>query len=89
MFHTKQKGKYLIEVCTNVSCMICNSQMVLNTLEKKLGIKIKETTADNKFTLEEVECLGSCGTAPVISINDKYYDNLTEAKIIQIIDSLK
>jgi NADH-quinone oxidoreductase subunit E len=89
MFHEKPKGKYLIDICSNVSCMLCNSEMVIKTLEQKLGIKIHETTADNKFTLREVECLGSCGTAPVISINDKYYDNLTEEKIITIIDSLK
>jgi NADH-quinone oxidoreductase E subunit len=89
MFRSKPKGKYLIEVCTNVSCMLCNSKMVKNSLEKKLGIKMKETTSDSKFTLEEVECLGSCGTAPVISINDQYYDNLTEEKINKIIDSLE
>jgi NADH-quinone oxidoreductase E subunit len=89
MFHLKPKGKYLIEICTNVSCMLCNAKMVKNTLENKLGLKNKETSPDSKFTLEEVECLGSCGTAPVISINDKYYDNLTEEKILKIIDSLE
>ena len=89
MFHYKPHGKYLIEVCSNVSCMLCNSSMVFNSIENKLGIKVKQTTTDNKFTLEEVECLGSCGTAPVMSINDIYYDNLNEQKIIEILDSLK
>jgi NADH-quinone oxidoreductase E subunit len=89
MFHSKPKGKYLIEVCTNISCMICNSEMILNTLQKKLGIKTGETTPDDKFTLLEVECLGSCGSAPVMSINDHYYDNLTEQKINDVIETLK
>jgi len=89
MFHEKPKGKYIVQVCTNISCMLCNSENILKAVEKKLGIKCGETTKDNLFTLEEVECLGSCGTAPVISINNRYYENMTEEKINSLFDNLK
>ena len=89
MFHEHPKGKYLVQVCTNISCMLCNSTNLLEKIEKKLGIKCGETTKDNLFTLEEVECLGSCGTAPVISINDRYHENMDENKIDELFDSLK
>lgn len=89
MFHDKPKGKYIIQVCTNVSCMLCNSEKLLTVIEKELGIKCGDTTKDNLFTLEEVECLGSCGTAPVVSINDRYYENMNEEKIIKLLHSLK
>jgi NADH-quinone oxidoreductase E subunit len=89
MFHDHQKGKYLVQVCTNISCMLCNSNNILASVEKELGIKCGETTTDKQFTLEEVECLGSCGTAPVISINDRYYENMNEQKIIELFSSLR
>ena len=89
MFYDHPKGKYLVQVCTNVSCMLCNSTNLLEKIEKKLGIKCGETTKDNLFTLEEVECLGSCGTAPVISINNRYHENMDENKIDELFDSLK
>jgi NADH-quinone oxidoreductase E subunit len=89
MFHEHPKGKYFVQVCTNVSCMLCNSTSLLEEIEKKLGIKCGETTKDNLFTLEEVECLGSCGTAPVISINNIYHENMDEHKINELFDSLK
>jgi len=89
MFHEHPKGKYLVQVCTNVSCMLCNSTSLLDKIEKKLGIKCGETTNDNLFTLEEVECLGSCGTAPVIAINDRYHENMDENKIDELFGLLK
>jgi NADH-quinone oxidoreductase E subunit len=89
MFHIHPKGKYLVLVCTNVSCMLCNSKNIMDAVEQKLGIRCGETTKDNLFTLEEVECLGSCGTAPVISINDRYYENMSGEKINKLFDSLK
>ena len=82
-------GKYHIQVCTNVSCMINGAEQLVGYLEEKLGIKTGETTSDGLFTLTTVECLGSCGTAPVMQINQKYYENLTKTKVDQILDNLK
>jgi NADH-quinone oxidoreductase E subunit len=89
MFHKKPVGKYLIQVCTNISCLICNAEEIVAHLTKRLGIKLGETSADKKYTLVEVECLGSCGTSPVIQINDVYYEDLTPEKVDRILDSLK
>jgi NADH-quinone oxidoreductase E subunit len=89
MFHKKPVGKYVIQVCTNISCLLCNAEDIVAHLTRKLGIKMGETTADKKFTLMEVECLGSCGTSPVMQINDDYYEELTPQKVDQILDSLK
>jgi NADH-quinone oxidoreductase E subunit len=89
MFHRKPVGKYVIQVCTNISCLLCDAEEIVDHLTRKLGIRMGETTADNKYTLLEVECLGSCGTSPVIQINDDYYEELTPQKVDQILDSLK
>src|SRR5512135_2208667 len=89
MLYRKQVGRYVIQVCTNISCMLCNSQAILAHLEKRLGIKPGETTPDQKFTLMEVECLASCDTAPVAQINEEYHENLTTEKIDQILELLK
>ena len=89
MFHRKPVGRYVIQVCTNISCLLCNAEEIVDHLTQKLGIKLGETTEDNKYTLLEVECLGSCGTSPVIQINDDYYEELTPQKVDQILDSLK
>jgi len=82
-------GRYVLQVCTNISCLLCNSEGILAHLQKRLGIKPGETTPDRKFTLLEVECLASCGTAPVIQINDDYHENLTPEKLDRILDSLE
>ncbi len=89
MFHGKPVGKYLIQVCTNISCLLCSAEELLEHVTRKLGIKLGETTADGKYTLVEVECLGSCGTSPVIQINDDYYENLTPETIDRILDGLQ
>jgi NADH-quinone oxidoreductase subunit E len=88
MLFKRPVGKYVIQACTNISCMLCNSEGIMSHLEKRLGIKPGETTADNKFTLMEVECLASCGTAPVVQINEDYHESLTPEKLDQILDSL-
>ena len=88
MYHQHPTGTYKLQVCTNVSCMLCNSDMVLDTIRKKIGIGIGETTPDGKFSVHEVECLGSCGTAPVMSLNKQYHQNLTPEKINQLLDEL-
>jgi NADH-quinone oxidoreductase subunit E len=82
-------GKYHIQVCTNVSCMLLGAEQLLEYLEQKLGIKAGQTTPDGLFTLSVVECLGSCGTAPVIQVNQEYHEKLTRTKVDQILDTLK
>jgi NADH-quinone oxidoreductase E subunit len=89
MFNTKPIGKYHLQVCTNVSCMLNGAYDLLKKLESELNIKKGETTPDGLFTISEVECLGSCGTSPVIQINEDYYENLNEEKLVQIIQELK
>src|SRR3990172_791354 len=89
MYNKKPVGKYHVQVCTNISCSILDGEHILYVISKKLGIKAKETTSDKKFTLSTVECLGSCGTAPMMQINDKYYENLNDAKVEEILNSLR
>jgi NADH-quinone oxidoreductase subunit E len=89
MFYKKPMGKYVIQVCTNISCLLCNAEGIVAHLTRKLGIQLGETTADKKYTLLEVECLGSCGTSPVIQINEDYYEDLTPEKLDRILDSLQ
>ncbi len=89
MFNLEQKGKYHICLCKTLSCKLCGSESVKEVLQERLGIKPGETTKDGKFTLEEVECLGACGQAPVMSINGEYEGNLTKDKIYKIIDELE
>lgn len=89
MFNTQPVGKYHLQVCTNVSCMLKGAYSLLKKIESELNIKKGETTPDGLFTISEVECLGSCGTAPVIQINEDYYEDLNEEKVTQIIKELK
>ena len=89
MYNRAPVGRHKIEVCTNVSCMLRKSERIVQHLEKKLGIAVGETTADNRFTLVEVECLGSCGSAPVMQIGDKYYEDLDEPMVDRILAGLK
>lgn len=89
MFELKPVGTHKICVCTNISCMLSGSDQIVEYLENKLGIKIGATTADRKFTLKGVECLAACGGAPMMQIGDKYYENLTPAKLDTILASLE
>jgi NADH-quinone oxidoreductase E subunit len=89
MFNKQPVGTHKIEVCTNVSCMLRDSEKILKHIESRLHIKVGETTPDNKFTLVEAECLGSCGTAPMMQIGDTYYENLDAAKVDTILNGLK
>lgn len=84
----KPKGKYLIQVCRSLSCEICDSRKLTDHVMKKYGIDVGETSADGRFTLVELECLGACGTAPVAGINDTLHEELTVEKLQQIIDGL-
>lgn len=89
MYNKKPVGRHHIQVCTNVSCSLLGSEHIVEFLSRRLGIKKGETTLDKKFTLSEVECLGSCGTAPMMQINEDYYENLTDGKIEEILKGLK
>jgi len=89
MFNTEPVGKYHIQVCRNVSCSLLGAKNIIEHLSEKLKIKPGEKTKNKKITLSLVECLGSCGTAPVMMINDKYYENLDEKKVDNILKSLK
>jgi len=89
MLQKDRIGKYHIEVCTNVSCMLRGSGKILEHIEQRLGLKVGETSPDKKWTLTETECLGSCGTAPMLAVGDEYYENLTLEKIDKLIDNMK
>jgi len=89
MFYRKPMGKYVVQVCHTLSCSLLGASHIVEYISKKLGIKPGETTEDGKFSLIKVECLGACGTAPVMRINDDYYENLTEEKIDKIFSDLK
>jgi len=88
MFPKKPVGKYLIQVCHNISCALLGAEGLLSYLQEKLDIEVGETTADNLFTLIRVECLGSCATAPMMQINHDYYENLTRSEVDRIIEKL-
>ena len=89
MFHLSPVGKYHIQVCRNVSCQLLGAKSIVQHLTQTLGIKPGETTKDGKFTLSLVECLGACGSAPVMMINDKYYEHLSEQKVDEILQTLQ
>jgi len=89
LFPKKPVGKYLIQVCHNISCALLGADSLITYLEEKLGIKKGETTPDGLFTLVSVECLGSCATAPMMQVNQDYYENLTREKVDKIIEELK
>jgi NADH-quinone oxidoreductase subunit E len=84
----KPKGKYLIQVCRSLSCEICHSCDLTDALRDKLKIDLGETTADGRFTLVELECLGACGTAPVALVNDVLHEELTPQRLLEIINKL-
>ncbi|MEK6748391.1 MAG: NADH-quinone oxidoreductase subunit NuoE [Pseudomonadota bacterium] len=85
MYEHKAVGRHKISVCTNVSCMLCGSEEIVEYLEKRLGINLGETTIDGRFTLKPVECLGACGGAPMFQIGRQYYENLTPEKVETIL----
>jgi len=88
MYHQKPMGKHHIQVCTNVSCMLRGGYEIWDQVKNKFGIDHMGVSADQKFSLEEVECMGSCGTAPMIAVNEDYYENLSKEKVEEILASL-
>jgi NADH-quinone oxidoreductase subunit E len=89
MLHRKPIGKYNLQVCTNVSCMVRGGEEILEHCKKRLGIGHKETTADGLFSLEEVECLGACCGAPAMQVNYDFYEDLTPQKVDTLLDRLR
>ncbi|MBE2281688.1 MAG: NAD(P)H-dependent oxidoreductase subunit E [Ignavibacteriaceae bacterium] len=89
MYHQTKPGKYHIQVCTNVSCMLRDGFEIYDAVKEKLGISNHGVTGDGLFSLEEVECMGSCGTAPMIAVNEDFHENLTKELTLQILDNLK
>lgn len=89
MFNLKPVGKCLLEVCRTSSCWLMGSEDIVEHLEKKLNIKVGQTTADGMFTIRTVECLGSCGTAPMMQVGANYHENLTLEKVDELLDQFK
>jgi NADH-quinone oxidoreductase subunit E len=89
MFNTKPVGKYHLQVCTNVSCQLRGGDRLLDHACRRLNIARGDTTPDNRFTLTEVECLGSCGTAPAVQINDDYHENLSVETFDALLNDLR
>ena len=90
MINIKPVGKNIIAVCNNVSCMLRGSDRILSHIEKKLNIKVGESTADNKFYLkDEIECLAACNGGPMMQINHKNYENISIEQVDKIIENLK
>ena len=88
-FRRKPIGRWHLQFCHNVSCSMNGAENVLAHVERKLGIKPGQTTPDGRYTLSTVECLGSCGTAPMMMVNDGYHENLTFAKLDELLEGLK
>lgn len=88
MFKLEPLGKHHIQLCKTLSCALCGKDEILNHIKNKIGIEVGETSEDGSFTLSQVECLGSCGTAPMMQINETNYENLTPEKIDQILEEL-
>ena len=90
MFETKPTGRHHISVCTNISCMLCGGDAILAHIEKRLGIKLGESTPDGRFYLKrEEECLAACDGAPMMMVNHVYFENLTPERVDRILDDHK
>ena|SRR3989338_5670665 len=89
LYHLKPVGRYVIQICKTLSCALVGAGPMIEHLRERLRIEVGETTPDGLFTLKRVECLASCGSGPMMQINDNYYENLTGEKIDRILDDLK
>jgi len=88
MYNKRPVGRHHVQVCTNLSCALRGSDAIVDCLRSRLGIGLGETTADGRFTLSEVECLGSCGTAPMMQVDDDFWENLTQESTLAVVDRL-
>jgi NADH-quinone oxidoreductase subunit E len=89
MFNQKPVGKYHVQVCTNISCSLEGGRELVAHLCKELGTRTGEVTKDGRFTISRVECLGSCGTAPMMQVNDNYYEKLTPESAMNLLREMK
>ncbi len=89
MFNQKPVGKYHVQVCATISCALVGARELSSHLCHELKVKHNEVTEDGRFTISRVECLGSCGTAPMMQVNDRYYENLTNESAMNILRGLK
>jgi NADH-quinone oxidoreductase subunit E len=89
MFHTQPIGRHLVEICTNVSCCLTGGERIFEHLKRKLEVANGQTTADGRITLREVECLGACGTAPAILVDEEMHERLSLEKVDEIVGGLK
>jgi len=89
MFNQEKVGKYHVQVCTNISCALNGSRELANHICQELKTDYNEITPDGRFTVSKVECLGSCGTAPMMQVNDKYYENLTHESAMNLLRGMK
>ncbi len=89
MFNQKPVGKYHVQVCTNISCALEGGREMANHICHELGVKYDEVTADGRFTVSKVECLGSCGTAPMMQVNDTYHEKLTPETAMNLLRGMK
>jgi NADH-quinone oxidoreductase subunit E len=87
MLTTKPRGKFNVQVCTNIACMLRGGEELLDHCKKKLGVGHKGTTPDGLFTLEEVECIGACSWAPAVQVNYDFHENLTTEKMDKVLES--
>lgn len=88
MYNLEPVGTYLVQLCRTTPCWLAGGEAIAKACEAELGIKIGETTSDGMFTLKEVECLGACVNAPVIQINDDYYEDLTPENVVTVLKDL-
>ena len=89
MFRRRPIGRWHLQFCHNVSCSMNGAERILEHVEKRLGLKPGQTTPDGRFTLSVVECLGSCGTAPMMMVNEGYHEDLTREKVDELLEGLK
>jgi NADH-quinone oxidoreductase E subunit len=88
MYFKKPMGRYHVQVCTNVSCLLRGGERLYDHVSQRYGIGHNERTEDGKFSLEEVECMGACGGAPMVAINEDYYENISAEQLDRLLDSL-
>jgi NADH-quinone oxidoreductase subunit E len=88
MFRRESPGRHVVKVCRNIACSLRGAERIVDHVRKRLGIDVGESSADGRFTLITVECLASCGTAPVMQIGDTYHENLDEATVDRILAGL-
>lgn len=89
MFRTEEPAQYVLEVCQNISCHVLGARAIIAHLEKRLGIRLGESTPDGKFALHGVECLGACGHGPMLQLGKHYFEYLTPDKVDELLDSLR